>query len=226
LASREVKFGDILRLLIGALFAEITIALLLQMFGASRFLTGAISGAGSCIWWIVAYQRLSRSRGWESLHGRFSSVNGWIILASIAGALALIVIPWALVTILELAGIKIGEVPALAMLPKDLSQLPLAISFVVILGPFSEELLFRGLLLDWLKEKMAAWLAALIISVLFAFLHNNSFKDGIVGWLLFGDRFLMGVGASFLALRYGSLRPSFVMHATLNGCACIASIIS
>jgi membrane protease YdiL (CAAX protease family) len=35
------------------------------------------------------------------------------------------------------------------------------IAEIVILGPLSEELIFRGLLLDWLKQSMAVWPAAL-----------------------------------------------------------------
>src|SRR5229473_6572577 len=71
------------------------------------------------------------------------------------------------------------DIPAQAGLPSNLRQLPLAIAGVVVLGPFSEELIFHGLLLDWLKQRMAVWPAALIVSLLFAFIHNISFKNGI-----------------------------------------------
>jgi hypothetical protein len=38
--------------------------------------------------------------------------------------------------------------------------------------PLGEELLFRGLLLDWLKQKVAAWQAVPISSLIFALLHS------------------------------------------------------
>jgi membrane protease YdiL (CAAX protease family) len=136
----------------------------------------------------------------------FSRVDGWTILASALGGLFLVFLPWGLVAILELAGIKIPDIPAQAVLPSNLHQLPLAIAGVVVIGPLSEELIFRGLLLDWLKQRMAVWPAALIISLFFAFLHNISFKNGIIGWIGFGVRFLLGVGASFFAIRYRSLQ--------------------
>lgn len=221
----RVQLRDIFLLMIGAIIAEIVIVVPLQIFGPSRFLTVIGSVMVGSVWWIVGYQRLSRTRGWERLQVRFSPVNGWIILASALGGLVLTFLPWGLAEILELVGIKIADIPVQAGLPGNLRQLPLAIAGVVVLGPLSEELIFRGLLLDWLKQRMAVWPAALIISLLFAFLHNVSFKNGIIGWIGFVVRFLLGVGASFFAIRYRSLRASFVMHATLNGCACLASVL-
>jgi membrane protease YdiL (CAAX protease family) len=221
----RVKLWDIFLLMIGAIIAEIVIVVSLQLIGPSSFLTIGVGVMVGGVWWIVGYQRLSRTRGWESLQERFSRVDGWTILASALGGLFLVFLPWGLVAILELAGIKIPDIPAQAVLPSNLRQLPLAIAGVVVIGPLSEELIFRGLLLDWLKQRMAVWPAALIISLFFAFLHNISFKNGIIGWIGFGVRFLLGVGASFFAIRYRSLRASFVMHATLNGCACLAGVL-
>jgi membrane protease YdiL (CAAX protease family) len=220
----QIKLGDILLLMIGAFIAALIFGGLLFAFDASRFVAGIVSGIASAVWCIVGYQRLSRSRGWDSLQVRFSSVNSKIILWSAAGAIALVALPALLATLLQSADLNLKEVPVLSVLPRDLRELPLAIVFVVILGPFSEELIFRGLLLDWLKQKMAVWPAALIISLLFALLHNNAFKSGIIAWIAFSDRFLLGLATSFLALRYRSLRPAFAMHATLNGCVCIASL--
>jgi len=220
----RVKLGDIFLLIIGVVIAALILGALSLAFGDSHFVAGIVSGIASSVWCIVGYQRLARSRGLDSLQVRFSSVSGKIILSSAAGAIVLTVIPLLLAALLQLAGFNLREVPVLSVLPRDLRQLPLAIVFVVILGPFSEELIFRGLLLDWLKQKMAVWPAASIISLLFALLHNNDFKSGIIGWIAFGDRFFLGLATSFLAIRYRSLRPSFAMHATLNGFVCIASL--
>jgi membrane protease YdiL (CAAX protease family) len=211
--------------MIGAIITEIAVVVLLRVFGTSSFLTIVVTAMVGSVWWIAGYQRLSPSRGWESLHVRFSPLSGRIMLTSSFGGLVLVVLPWVMAEILQLAGIRITDIPVQAMLPSNLRQLPLGIVAVVVLVPLSEELIFRGLLLDWLKQQMAVWPAALIISLFFAFLHNISFKYGIFGWIAFGVRFLLGVGASFFAIRYRSLRASFVMHATLNGCACIASVL-
>jgi membrane protease YdiL (CAAX protease family) len=221
----RVRLWDIFLLMIGAIIAEIVVIVPLQAFRPALFVTISVNLIVGGVWWIVGYQRLSRSRGWVSLQERFSPVEGRIILAGVLGGLALVFVPWGMAEILELAGVKIPDIPAQAVLPSHLDQLPLAIAGVVILGPLSEELIFRGLLLDWLKQKMTVWPAALIISLLFALLHDISFKNGIVSWIAFAVRFLLGVGASFFAIRWRSLRGSFAMHATLNGCACLASVL-
>jgi membrane protease YdiL (CAAX protease family) len=221
----RVKLRDIFLLMIGAIITEIATGVPLLLFGLSHFLTVIISVIVGSLWWIVGYQRLSRTRGWESLQVRFSRVKGSIILTSVIGGLVLAFLPWGVAEILDLAGIKIADIPVPGVLPSNLPQLPLAIAGVVVLGPLSEELIFRGLLLDWLRQRTAVWPAVLIISLFFAFLHNMSFKNGIFGWVAFGDRFLLGVGTSLFAIRYRSLRASFLMHATLNGCACIAAVV-
>jgi membrane protease YdiL (CAAX protease family) len=209
--------------LIGAILAQIAVAVPLQAFRSSRFLTLNLSVMAGCIWWIVAYQRLSRTRGWPSLKERFSPVGGsMILIGALAGAF-LALLPWGLAEVLELAGVKIPDVPVQAVLPRDLGQLPLAIAVVVVLGPLSEELIFRGLMLDWLRPKMSGWPAALVISVLFALLHSLDFKGGWFVWIAFGTRFLLGMGASYFAMRCRSLRASFAMHAALNGCACLST---
>jgi membrane protease YdiL (CAAX protease family) len=119
--------------------------------------------------------------------------------------------------------VKLAEIPANAMIPGDLGQLSLAILVVVILAALAEELMFRGLMLDWLKQKIAAWQAILIISLFFALLHDNHLRAGLAGWIELGDRFLMGVGTSIIAIRGRSLRGSFVMHATNNLIACVTA---
>jgi membrane protease YdiL (CAAX protease family) len=43
--------------------------------------------------------------------------------------------------------------------PSGIDQLLLGVLIVVILAPFAEELMFRGLLLDWLKQKLTVWQA-------------------------------------------------------------------
>jgi membrane protease YdiL (CAAX protease family) len=97
---------------------------------------------------------------------------------------------------------------------------------IAIFGPLAEELIFRGLLLDWLKRKINVWAAALILSVIFALLHNNGFKLGAIGAMAFGVRMALGLASSAFVIRFSSLRASFVMHATFNCIACVASVLS
>jgi len=51
-------------------------------------------------------------------------VNAWIILASALGGLVLVLLSGGLAEILELAGIKMADIPAQAVLPSNMRQLP------------------------------------------------------------------------------------------------------
>jgi len=55
---------------------------------------------------------------------------------------------------------------------------------------------------------------------------RNSPSGPAIGesWLAFFHRFLIGITSSALAIKYRSLLPSFTLHATVNGIACIAAM--
>jgi membrane protease YdiL (CAAX protease family) len=166
---------------------------------------------------------MAASRGWSSLRILFSPVGGKVLLASAAGAMALIFLMTGVIVILEKFGVTVTESPSI-LSADDLRRQPLAIAAIVIIGPLGEELMFRGLLLDWLRQKLAPWLAIALISLVFALLHDNGLRNGAGGWIAFAERFLVAVGASILVLRYNSLRPAFVLHAT-NNCEAVAAVM-
>jgi hypothetical protein len=56
-------------------------------------------------------------------------------------------------------------------------------------------------------------------------MHNNGFRLGAIGALAFAVRMALGLASSAFVIRYLSLRPSFVMHATFNGAACVVSVL-
>lgn len=210
---------------IGALAVQLIAYGLARSFNASPFQTAMFAGTVNDLCWIGGHRALSGSRGWPSLQIRFAPVDGKVLAASAAGAIALMVFITAVAEILILFGVKITGTPNGGVTASDLHQLPISILFIVFIGPFAEELMFRGLLLDWLKQRLAAWQAVVLISLLFAALHSHSFGNGVAGWLALADRFLLGIATSFLALRYKSLRPSFALHAVNNGVAAIAIVL-
>ena len=166
-----------------------------------------------------------RATAWTGLRTRFSPVGRKPLILSALTAIATIAFIYMVRWILLRAGVKFADVSG----PSEMDswkQLPLALLLVVLMAPLSEELLFRGLLLDWLRQKMNVWAAAIILSVIFSLLHANPFSLGAVGWLAFAGRFLLGMGASALTIRYHSLRPAFAMHATWNIIAAFASVLS
>jgi membrane protease YdiL (CAAX protease family) len=102
---------------------------------------------------------------------------------------------------LEWAGVATFKSPPDALMPSSIAELPIAIPFAVLLAPMAQELIFRGLFLEWLRHRIPSMGAAISLSIGFALVHNNHFKSGAIAWVIFSSRFLLGVAASYLALR-------------------------
>jgi membrane protease YdiL (CAAX protease family) len=218
------SFWDIAKLVFGANIAGIVCAIGPAIAHLSSFWILAISGSVTGLWLVGRYRYVAHLRGWESLGTQFAPVPGKALLLSIALAVALILSMSCVLKGLEWAGVAISRPPRDAMMSGSVGELPITVLFIVILAPMAEELIFRGLLLDWLRRRIPAWAAAISLSICFALVHDNQFKSGAYGWVMFSSRFLLGVAASHLALRFRSLRPSFVLHATNNLFAVITNV--
>jgi membrane protease YdiL (CAAX protease family) len=227
---QPVRLRDIVLLLVGGLIFGAVLGLIAiavaRFFTHSTFVNGIIFGTAVYGSWLLGYQWLANHRGWESLAVRFSRTRRKVLLAAAASGIGLTVLVSAVAVLLREIGINIVPLPSPEILPRNLSQLTAALVLIAIIGPLAEELIFRGLLLDWLKKKINVWAAALILSVLFSLLHNNGFELGAIGALAFGVRMALGVVSSMFAIRTSSLRASFVMHATFNGVACLVSVLN
>jgi membrane protease YdiL (CAAX protease family) len=224
-----IRFRHIALLLLGGIVAGCLIGALTGLvaygFTPSNFVAASVFGISAYATLVVGYHWTSQEQGWDSLRTRLSPVGRKPLILSAFGAVALIAFLSMVTWILRWAGIKLADVPSPIEL-ESWTQLPLAFLLIVVVAPLTEELLFRGLLLDWLRQNMNIWIAAVTLSAVFSLLHNNPFASGAIGWLAFADRFLLGLAASALTIKYRSLRPAFVMHATLNTIACIASALN
>lgn len=76
------------------------------------------------------------------------------------------------------------------------------------LVPIVEELLFRGLLFRWLRQRLDFWPAAVISSALFGLAHQRIDQMIIVG--------LLGLPLAWLYERSKTLVPAILMHQTYN----------
>ncbi len=79
------------------------------------------------------------------------------------------------------------------------------------LVPLTEELLFRGLLFRWLRQRLDFWPAALISAALFGVAHGTADKAVIAG--------LLGLPLAWLYERSRSLAPAILLHQTYNSLA-------
>jgi membrane protease YdiL (CAAX protease family) len=219
----RIRFGSILLLFFVGLGVAIFAVALSAAFEAPAFARGLLALAVGDLCWIWGYQLLSEDRGWVSLRGRFSKVRSRVLWACVAGAIAPMLLFVATIKILMWSGIELPPLPASDLLMGGLHWLPVVFLVIVIIGPAAEELMVRGLLLDWLRQKMPVWPAILTSALVFGLLHGIALHSGASGWLQLGYRSGLGILGAYLAVRYQSLRPSFVLHATNNCVVVIAS---
>ena len=225
----EIRLRDIALLLFGGLIVGVVLGIICvavaRSFTDSRFVTGITAATALYVSWLLGYEWLAKDRGWDSLRARFSSTRTKVLVVAAASGVALMLLTAGAANLLRWIGVDVIAPPLPDILPRNSSQLIFGIVLIAIIGPLTEELIFRGLLLDWLKQKINVWVAALILSAIFSLLHNNPFKLGAIGIVTFGARMALGLISSAFAIRYRSLRPSFAMHAVFNGIACTASAL-
>ena len=90
----------------------------------------------------------------------------------------------------------------------SLSGLLLNCLTVLVYAPVSEEILFRGLCLTYLRECLNPYWSAALLSVVFGLAHAQPL------WAVY--TMLMGMVFSAATIRTGSIRPSIVSHCAFN----------
>jgi uncharacterized protein len=88
--------------------------------------------------------------------------------------------------------------------------LPMALGAIVV-APAGEEIMFRGFLFrGWARSDRSAWLAIIVISVLWAGLHVQ------YDWTGVAQIFAIGLFLGWMRWRSGSTLLTFVLHALFN----------
>ncbi len=87
----------------------------------------------------------------------------------------------------------------------------LAFLTLVVIAPVAEEILFRGYLFGNLKKFVPIWIAILVTSLLFGFIHG--------AWNVAIDTFALSIMLCLLRLWTGSLWAPILLHMTKNGIA-------
>jgi membrane protease YdiL (CAAX protease family) len=80
----------------------------------------------------------------------------------------------------------------------------------IVAAAYMEELLVRGWLYTGLRARLSAWPTILITAFLFTVLHSLSSARDILSTLP------LGLAASYLRERTGSVRPAIAFHLTHN----------
>lgn len=107
----------------------------------------------------------------------------------------------------------ITELPGGTSWESSTAALILTFISICILTPISEELLFRGYMLDALNRLHGKWPAIIISAVIFGLVHFDPFTIGMatIGGVIYG----------WIRIRTGSLVPGIVAHAMWNTVALI-----
>ena len=116
-----------------------------------------------------------------------------------------------------------GEPTTITELPGgtswDSSPVALILTFIsiCILTPISEELLFRGYILDAVNRLHGKWPAIIISSIIFGMVHFDPFTMGMatIGGVIYG----------WIRMRTGSLVPGIVAHAMWNTMALMVTYL-
>lgn len=164
---------------------------------------------------LIALIRIGRLR--RDKIGMVPPVGRWVLwIALFAAYLALF--EWISIR----AGLTAREVH-----PWHLGALATAIRIVgiVILAPFAEETLFRGVLQSELRDRMAAWPAILIQAAVFTALHALSLVGSST--VAFDIAQLLFEGTIYGWVRHTtrSLYPSMAMHAMGNAVAVLERLL-
>lgn len=113
------------------------------------------------------------------------------------------------------------------VMPHDWAELLMAGSTIAILGPFAEELYFRGALLSWLRDKAGLAFAIVVSAILFGLAHFYFLAmPDAQGWILTGVIVAIGLVNGVWAARSGSLWPPFATHAAFNGTMVAVALIA
>lgn len=78
----------------------------------------------------------------------------------------------------------------------------------IIIAPLSEEIIFRRVFYGFLSKRMNAISAAVLVSALFAGIHQSI--------LQFPALFILGLVLQFLYVRFNSLYPAIILHVFQN----------
>lgn len=150
--------------------------------------------------------RIERDRLWKTIGAAALIALGWMFVET--GILQLI----------DAEKLFADEIEELEKFAKIMTG-PLGAIAVGVLGPISEEIGFRGVLLGGLlRMRCGAWPAIVISAIVFAAFHGTHIQ--LLGTTVFG------IIAGWLYWRTRSLIPSMIIHMVNNSMACILQMLA
>lgn len=173
-------------------------------------LGGAVATFGSFIIWplVATTWRGNGPRLDLGLTFRWPDV-GWGVVGGFAGLILTGIAAWLTFLVVGDFNSAAGELAdELAATSGPLMLVTYGL-IVVLLAPFAEELMFRGLMFSaLLKRGVPPWLVVLITAAAFAVFHLEPTRIGLL--------FVAGVVLGYIRMRTGSLTAPIVAHMVIN----------
>jgi len=121
-------------------------------------------------------------------------------------------------TILNWCAVKFLDEPSIIKNLLKEGNIYIISAILLIVAPFSEEILFRGLLLDALTELFPPWVAIITSSLVFTILHIGSFWDNSKLYKIFHltGILILSVILSHLFITYHNLTLNILVHGATN----------
>jgi membrane protease YdiL (CAAX protease family) len=150
-----------------------------------------------------------RKLGWDSV-GIRSTTWTWLVGSTIITMIMIPIIALITLLILFLSGQPMENPQLDFLLPEGLSASNAILMLLLagIVAPFGEELLFRGVLYTFLREKWGVWIGVFVSSFLFGLIHGN-LAVGLTG-------FLLGIVAALVFEYSKSLWTAVIVHVINN----------
>ncbi|MDD5729152.1 MAG: type II CAAX endopeptidase family protein [Victivallales bacterium] len=138
------------------------------------------------------------------------------LLLSCAGAVLLLLVMGDFISlyhrILNGFGIRLQKPPIEAILRESGGWTLAAVcAGIIILAPFTEELVFRRFVFGFLAPRCGFTAALLLTALVFALIHFSLYS--------FPALFILGIAFQLIYLKFGSLYPAIFMHAFNNAIA-------
>jgi membrane protease YdiL (CAAX protease family) len=146
---------------------------------------------------------------WQIL-GIKTASGVWILITLIVSVFAIPLTGLITLLIMLVLGLPLENPQVDFLLPDDISLMTAALMILLagILVPIAEELIFRGFLYNFLKERWGVWPGVFISALVFAIIHGNV----IVGV----TAFFLGIILAILYEYSHSLWTSILFHAVNN----------
>ena len=178
---------------------------------------------------LLAMRRVLRKRrGRGSFAGYFRPIAGRRLLyAALSGLVAAGVVVLLLAVLWSTVRWPCHRTAAEVMArPQSLGQLATWGLIAVVLVPLTEEMFFRGLLLQWFEQRLARLPSALVTTTIFALGHLRFLMcPGVGGWVATAAITANGLLFALWAQRTQSLCAPVAAHATYNATLILAAFL-